>query len=83
MLKELFEKAIPESYGVLGSGESLLHSSSVESVLMAARERIRERQIEAEVEMNPDMALAYKIALSELAFFMTEVSEEQINRTIK
>jgi len=77
MLKGLFEKTLPNYYKQVGEGKTLVHLESVETVIEAARKRIRQRKIEASNVLNYEAVAAYEIALIELSFYRTEIIQEQ------
>jgi len=82
MLKELFEKTLPNYYKQVGEAKTLVHLESVETVIEDARKRIRQRKIEAADVLNIEAATAYELALVELSFYRTEIIQEQF-KTLK
>ena len=77
MLKELFNKTLPNYYKQVSEKKTLVHLESVETVIEAARKRIRQRKIEASNVLNIEAVAAYELALIELSFYRTEIIQEQ------
>mgnify|MGYP003625219817 FL=1 len=77
MLKDLFEKTLPNYYKQVGEAKTLVHLESVETVIEDARKRIRQRKIEASNVLNIEAVAAYELALIELSFYRTEIIQEQ------
>lgn len=82
MLKELFEKTLPNYYKQVGEAKTLVHLESVETVIEDARKRIRQHKIEAADVLNIEAVAAYELALIELSFYRTEIIQEQF-KTLK
>lgn len=77
MLKDLFEKNLPSYYKQVSEKKTLVHLESVEVVIEAIRERIRQRKIEESNVLNYEAVAAYELALIELNFYRTEIIQEQ------
>ena len=83
MLKELFQKTLPNYYNEVSKKEVYVYMSNVEQVIQEAKSRIKQLQIDAHNEQRYDEAHAYHKALIELAFTSVEIMSKQLTSEIK
>ena len=83
MLKELFEKTLPNYYEQVSNKEVYVYMSNVEQVIEEAKDRIKNLQTKAHNEQRYDEAHAYNMAWLELAFVSTEILSKQLTSEIK
>ena len=83
MLKELFEKTLPNYYEQVSNKEVYVYMSNVEQVIEEAKDRIKNLQTKAHNEQRYDEAHAYNMAWIELAFVCTEILSKQLTSEIK
>ena len=83
MLKELFEKSLPNYYEQVSNKEVYVYMSNVEKVIEEAKDRIKNHQTKAHNEERYDEAHAYHMAWLELAFISTEILSKQLTSEIK
>jgi len=82
MLKELFEKNLPNYYEQVANKETHVYLSNVNKVLEAYRERLRALKVKAYTEGKHDVQEGLHLALCELAFVTSEIMNEQL-KTLK
>tara|TARA_A100001201_G_C4037713_1_gene185687 strand:+ start:127 stop:381 length:255 start_codon:yes stop_codon:yes gene_type:complete len=83
MLKQLFEKNLPNYYKQVSEKEVYVYMSNVEQVIQEARDRIKQLQTEAHNEQRYDESHAYHRAWIELSFTSAEILSKQLTSEIK
>ena len=83
MLKELFEKSLPNYYEQVSNKEVYVYMSNVEQVIQEARDRIKSLQTKAHNAPRFDEAHAYHMAWLELSFTSAEILSKQLTSEIK
>ena len=83
MLKELFQKTLPNYYEQVSKKEVYVYMSNVEKAIGEAKDRIKQLQTDAHNEQRYDEAHAYHMAWLELAFTSTEILSKQLTSEIK
>ena len=63
MLKELFQKTLPNYYNEVSKKEVYVYMSNVEQVIQEAKDRIKQLQIDAYNQQRHDEAHAYHLSL--------------------
>ena len=78
MLKELFDKTLPNYYNEVSKKETHIYMSNVNKVVDDTKKRLRELKVEHLTEGNHDIVEGIHLAICEMSFMTSEIMLEQL-----
>ncbi len=80
MLKELFEKTLPNYYNEVSKKETHVYLSNVDKVVDETKERLRKLKAEHADKGEYDVVEGLHLATCEMAFMTSEIMLEQLKQ---